>query len=156
LIFSQPIKYQALMKNWKALLFILPILVASCAKPVALVVNYPGSNAGKGNAKIIPSRPISGTKLVFNNHLLVENDSQEVKSITVKNLPDGPNSYQLTCNNVVLKQNLDASNNFVVKDETQQDFLHEVPPHSSGYWVKEGLEYMSAWIAIMGLYFIYD
>jgi hypothetical protein len=144
------------MKKSKALFLILPVLAASCARPVSLVVDYPDSNNGKGSVKIIPSRPISGAKLVFNNHLLVENDSQQVKSITVRNLPEGEYGYQLTCNNTALKQNMDAKNTFYQKGEAQNDFLHEAPPNSSGYWVKEGLEYLSVWIALASLYVIYD
>ena len=139
------------MKNLKALLFLIPLFLISCAKPVALVLNYSDDTSAKGTAMIVPSRPISGTKLVVNGKLLVENDSQSVKSITIKNMPDGEYSYRMTCENSKLKHELDATNQFTVKGEKELAFLHELPPYSSGYWVNQGLYQLGTWAALLVL-----
>ncbi|MBK9013218.1 MAG: hypothetical protein IPM82_03545 [Saprospiraceae bacterium] len=76
------------MKNQKVLLFLLPMFIVAC-KPIALVVSYSDDTTATGTVKIVPSRPLSGTKLIVDGKLLVENDSQVVKSITVNHIPDG-------------------------------------------------------------------
>ena len=136
------------MKNLKALFFLLPLLLASCAKPLALVVSYSDDTTATGTVKIVPSRPLSGTKLTFNDKLLVENDSQFVKSITVKHIPDGHYSYRMTCENSKFKGKLDASNQIEVKGEEERTFLHEAPPYSTGYWVNQGMYQIGTWIAL--------
>ncbi len=131
----------------------MPLFIVAC-KPIALVVSYSDDTTATGTMKIVPSRPLSGIKLIVDNKLLVENDSQVVKSITVNHIPDGHHSYQMTCENSKLKERLDASNQFGVKGEEEKVFLHEVPPYSSGHWIGQGLGHVSYWAALVVLYSI--
>ncbi len=144
------------MKNLKALFFLLPLFIASCAKPIALVVSYSDDATATGTVKIVPSRALSNTKLTVNGKLLVENDSQFVKSITVKQLPDGNYFYRMTCENSRFNDKLDASNQFEVKGEKERTFLHEAPPYSNGYWVNKGLQSLGSLASLYFLLWLYD
>ncbi|MCF8247955.1 MAG: hypothetical protein K9J37_22580 [Saprospiraceae bacterium] len=136
------------MKNLKTLYFLLPLFFVACAKPIALVVSYSHDTTATGTVKIVPSKPLTGTKLTVNDKLLVENDSQFVKSITVMHIPDGRYQYRMTCENSKFKSKLDASNQFEVKGEKEQTFLHETPPYSTGYWINQGLYQVGLWIPL--------
>ncbi len=132
------------MKNLKTLLFILPILFASCAE--SIVVKYSDDAAAKGRYTILPSRPLYGASLVMNGKLLVE--QKNVKKITVENLPDGNYHYHLTCDNSRYQDKVDIGKGFDVKGGNENISLLETPPYSNGYWVNMGLYWVGSWAAL--------
>ena len=136
------------MKILKALIFVLPVLISSCAK--SIVVNFSDDANAKGKVNFQPSRSLGQASLVVNGKLLV--DKQDIKKITVQNLPDGLYNYHLTCDNWRYAQKADTESNFQVQGESEKTILIETPPFSNGFWVYTGLSSISAWAALIYLY----
>ncbi len=135
------------MKTLKLLLLVLPVLISSCAK--SIVVNFSDDANATGKVNFQPSTSLGQASLVVNGKLLV--DKQDVKKITVQNLPDGLYNYHLTCDNWRYAQKADAESNFHVQGEGEKTILIETPPYSNGYWMYMGLSTLGSWAA---LYFL--
>jgi hypothetical protein len=140
------------MKNWKALLFLLPMVLTSCLNRHAVVVSYSDDAAAKGKMTIIPTRFLNRTSLLVDGKLLV--DQKRIKRITVQNLPDGIHDYHLTCDNSFYVKEVNAANRVEVKNGGEQVVLLEVPPYSNGYWVNRGLESLST-VGLLATYFLF-
>ncbi len=132
------------MGIFKTLLFMLPLLFASCAK--SIVVNYSDDTSSKGSVVMLPSKPLFGSSLTVNGKLLVE--QKAVRRITVKNLPDGNFNYHLTCDNSRFQEKADVDRSFEIKSGAEKTILIETPPYSGGYWVYTGLATIGSWVAL--------
>jgi hypothetical protein len=138
------------MKIFKTLLFLLPILFASCGKHI--IVNYGGTGTSNGNLNLLPSKSLNNASLLVNGKLLVE--KEHVRKITVQNLPEGKNDLHFTCDNAMLKEKVDFYSTIEVKGGSDQTKLIEVPPTSDGYWINTGLGTLGGFIALFTIWLI--
>ncbi|GEM_PF-4800795 len=141
------------MKNLCVLLFFAPILLISCAKPLALSINYSEDATAKGKVEFVPSKSLSGTDLTVNGKLLVE--KQRVKRITLNNVPDGTYNYHLACDNSNYAEKVDTKGQFFVNNGNEQAVLVETPPHSDGYWINMGLQSLGTSILLGFIFYFY-
>jgi hypothetical protein len=105
--------------------------LSSCMKHVT--VTYQAESANTGTIVLKPNKPTASTYVTMNDNLIV--DKKGVKSITIKNVPNGDYAVHYTSENMWYKDKLDAQ--IPVKMEAGRNItkLVEVPPYSTGYWI---------------------
>ena len=110
-------------------------IFSSCAKHIT--VNYQTDSTNTGNVVLKVSRPTQNTYVTLNDQLMV--DKKNVKSLTVKNVPNGEYNLHYVSESSRFKEKLDMQ--IPVKTEAGKEVtkLIEVPPYSNGYWIYSGL-----------------
>ena len=83
--------------------------------------------------------------MTLNDQLMV--DKKNVKSLTVKNVPNGEYNLHYVSESSRYKEKLDAQMPITMVGGKEVTKLVEVPPYSNGYWVYNGL-------ALFPLFFI--
>lgn len=118
-------------------------IFSSCAKHIT--VNYQTDSTNTGNVVLKVSRPTQNTYVTLNDQLMV--DKKNVKSLTVKNVPNGEYNLHYVSESSRYKEKLDAQMPITMVGGKEVTKLVEVPPYSNGYWVYNGL-------ALFPLFFI--
>ena len=127
-------------KNSMLVLLLALLIFSSCAKDI--VVNYGNPSPNSGNIVVRPTSSVY-SNLTFNDSLLVK--YKYVKSITIKNVPEGVNTIHFSGESNNLKKELDLNKEVKVTAGKTNTQLVTVPPKSNGYWVSEAF-------TIIGLY----
>lgn len=118
-------------------------IFSSCAKHIT--VNYQTDSTNTGNVVLKVSRPTQNTYVTLNDQLMI--DKKNVKSLTVKNVPNGEYNLHYVSESSRYKEKLDAQMPITMVGGKEVTKLVEVPPYSNGYWVYNGL-------ALFPLFFI--
>lgn len=117
-------------QNSMLVLFLALLIFSSCAKDI--VVNYGNPSPNSGNIVVRPTSSVY-SNLTFNDSLLVK--YKYVKSITIKNVPEGVNTLHFSGESNNLKKELDLNKEVKVTAGKTNTQLVTVPPKSTGYWI---------------------
>ena len=107
------------------------LIFSSCSKHI--YVNYQTGSANTGKVVLKPSKPTESTYVTINGSLIV--DKKNVKSVTIKNVPNGDYNIHYTCDNSWYKDKLDVQIPLKMEDGKEMTKLVEVPPYNTGYWI---------------------
>jgi len=121
------------------------LFFTSCSKHI--YVNYQTETANTGKVVLKPSKPTEKTYVTINDNLIV--DKKNVKSVTIRNVPDGDYLIHYTSENGWYKEKLNAEIPLKMENGREITKLIEVPPYSAGYWVYVTGIAILPWIIIL-------
>ncbi len=121
------------------------LFFTSCSKHI--YVNYQTETANTGKVVLKPSKPTEKTYVTINDNLIV--DKKNVKSVTIRNVPDGDYLIHYTSENGWYKEKLNAKIPLKMENGREITKLIEVPPYSAGYWVYVTGIAILPWIIIL-------
>ena len=132
------------MKSQSILAGIVILIFSSCSKHI--YVNYQPESANTGKVVLKPSKSTEATYVTINDNLIV--DKKNVKSVTIKNVPNGDYNIHYISDNSWHKDKLDAQ--ILVKMEGGKEItkLVAVPPYSTGYWIYVSVMAILPWIIL--------
>ncbi len=136
------------MRKIHLLIFLSAILVfSSCSKHI--YINYQSESANTGKIVLKPNQPTGRTFVTINDNLVV--DKKNVKSVTIKNVPNGVYNIHYTSDNTWYKEKLDVQIPVKIESEKEITKLVEVPPYSTGYWIYVSGIAVLPWIVLLAL-----
>lgn len=121
------------------------LFFTSCSKHI--YVNYQTETANTGKVVLKPSKPTEKTYVTINDNLIV--DKKNVKSVTIRNVPNGDYVIHYTSENGWYKEKLNAEIPLKMENGREKTKLVEVPPYSAGYWVYVTGMAVLPWIIIL-------
>ena len=124
------------------LLLVNVLIFSSCAKNI--VVNYANPAPNSGNIVIKPTSHVYAN-LTINDSLIV--NYKNVKSITIKNVPEGISTIHFSAESTNLKEEMDKKIKVDITRGKTNTQLVTVPPKSNGYW-------FSSAVSTLGLLFM--
>lgn len=113
--------------------FFLSLIFTSCAKDI--IVSYQAVSDNTGTIFIKPTRPTSGTLVTLNDQLIV--NGEDVKSVTVNNVPRGTHKLNYVANSANYKYSLNFQTECKVDPNKQTAVPVDSPPYSTLYYVTE-------------------
>ncbi len=126
------------MKKFQLLMLLFGLMFfGSCAKQI--YVNYQTESVNTGEIVLKPTKKTSRTYVTINDNLIV--DKKNVKSVTIRNVPEGKYDINYTSDNSWYKDKLDFKDSVKVEKGSKKAKLIEVPPYSTGYWIYQGVVY---------------
>jgi uncharacterized protein YcfL len=107
------------------------LFFTSCSKHI--YVNYQTETAHSGKVVLKPSKPTEKTYVTINDNLII--DKKTVKSVTIRNVPNGDYVIHYTSENRWYKEKL--NDEIPIKMDNGREITKhvEVPPYSVAYWV---------------------
>lgn len=123
------------------------LIFTSCSKHI--YVNYQTETANTGKVVLKPSKPTGNTYVTINDNLIV--DKKNVKSVTIRNVPNGDYVIHYTSENGWYKEKLNAEIPLKMENGREITKLVEVPPYSAGYWVYVTGMAVLPWIILLAL-----
>ncbi len=123
------------------ILIVLLTLLTSCSKHI--YVNYQVNSENTGEVKLKPTRYTNSTLVTIDDNLIV--DRKNVKSVTIKNIPEGSHNIKYSAADHWYKSSLDVEIKADVKKGKKITKIVEVPPYSTGYWIYQAATFLGTW-----------
>ena len=124
---------------------ILCSVFSSCSK---VVLNYGKPSPNSGDIIIKTSSSVNAN-LTVNDSLLV--NQRYVKSITIKNVPEGLNAIHFSADSRNLKNAMDNRLQVNVEKGKTNTQLLTVPPKSNGYWFYQTVSFVGLFAYLIWL-----
>lgn len=129
--------------NFLVLLVIVCLIFCSCSR---VTVNYGSPSPNSGNI-VIKTTSLVYVNLTVNDSLMV--NERFVRSITIKNIPQGLNTIHYSANSKNLKNAMDRELKVNVEKGKTNTQLLTVPPKSTGYWVYSTGAIIALWAFLL-------
>ena len=124
----------------------LTLLLTSCAKNI--VTNFQENTENAGKLVVIPNKPVFHASITLQDELnrdvsmlIVRN--KNIKTLEVKNIPEGLYKMELTYNNNELRPIKNNVFHVIVKKDKTTNKLIQIPPPSLGNYL--------VWIGIVAM-----
>lgn len=134
----------------KNLIFVFTIghlFLSSCSKNIFL--NYQTDSINTGILVLKPSNSTKRTYVTVNDHIVV--NKENVKSVTIYNIPEGDNNINYICDNTFYKDKLNGQITVRINNGQVVTKLIQVPPYSTGFWI-----YITTPVIVGSLLYILD
>lgn len=124
-----------------ALFTSLILVFSACDEPEDIHIHYSQDSTATGQIYLIPDLPTALTFVVMNDEILVEN--KYLRSVTIYGVPIGDHRIQYSSGDPKLSYKLNEIIDISMEDSGCESRVVPVPPYSSGFWTKLGLNDVS-------------